>query len=153
MQWRRKWQPPPVFLSGESQGRGSLVGCRLWGRTESYTTKAIQTATVTEAKGAAPADAIPHIETSDANPSNRNSSSKSGSGSDNSSSQQQQQQQRQQQQKQQEQQQQQGGASAAAELPTAEAVAPDTRRNGPLVLIVTGMAGSGKSTLVKAMDE
>ena len=31
MQWRRKWQPTPVFLPGESQGRGSLVGCRLWG--------------------------------------------------------------------------------------------------------------------------
>ena len=29
MHWRRKWQPTPVFLSGESQGRGSLVGCRL----------------------------------------------------------------------------------------------------------------------------
>ena len=26
--WRRKWQPTPVFLPGESQGRGSLVGCR-----------------------------------------------------------------------------------------------------------------------------
>ena len=34
MHWRRKWQPTPVFLPGESQGRGSLVGCRLWGRTE-----------------------------------------------------------------------------------------------------------------------
>ena len=33
MHWRRKWQPTPLFLSGESQGRGSLVGCRLWGRT------------------------------------------------------------------------------------------------------------------------
>ena len=32
--WRRKWQPTPVFLPGESQGRGSLVGCHLWGRTE-----------------------------------------------------------------------------------------------------------------------
>ena len=32
MHWRRKWQPTPVFLLGESQGRGSLVGCRLWGR-------------------------------------------------------------------------------------------------------------------------
>ena len=31
MHWRRKWQPTPVFLPGESQGRGSLVGCRLWG--------------------------------------------------------------------------------------------------------------------------
>ena len=29
--WRRKWQPTPVFLPGESQGRWSLVGCRLWG--------------------------------------------------------------------------------------------------------------------------
>ena len=28
----RKWQPTPVFLPGESQGQGSLVGCRLWGR-------------------------------------------------------------------------------------------------------------------------
>ena len=30
MRWRRKWQPTPVFLPGESQGQGSLVGCRLW---------------------------------------------------------------------------------------------------------------------------
>ena len=30
MHWRRKWQPTPVFLPGESQGRGSLVGCCLW---------------------------------------------------------------------------------------------------------------------------
>ena len=40
MHWRRKWQPTPVFLPGESQGRQSLVGCRLWGRTESDTTEA-----------------------------------------------------------------------------------------------------------------
>ena len=33
--WRRKWQPTPVFLPGESQGQRSLVGCRLWGHTES----------------------------------------------------------------------------------------------------------------------
>ena len=39
MHWRRKWQPTPVFLPGESQGRGSLVGCRLWNRTESDTTE------------------------------------------------------------------------------------------------------------------
>ena len=39
MHWRRKWQPTPVFLPGESQGRGSLVGCHLWGRTESDTTE------------------------------------------------------------------------------------------------------------------
>ena len=31
--WRRKRQPTPVFLRGESQGRGSLVGCHLWGCT------------------------------------------------------------------------------------------------------------------------
>ena len=40
MHWRRKWQPTPVFLPGESQGQRSLVGCRLCGRTESDTTKA-----------------------------------------------------------------------------------------------------------------
>ena len=42
MHWRRKWQPAPVFLPGESQGRGSLVGCRLWGCTELDTTEATQ---------------------------------------------------------------------------------------------------------------
>ena len=40
MRWRRKWQPTPVFLPGESQGLGSLVGCHLWGRTELDTTEA-----------------------------------------------------------------------------------------------------------------
>ena len=40
MHWRRKWQPTPALLPGESQGRGSLVGCPLWGRTESDTTEA-----------------------------------------------------------------------------------------------------------------
>ena len=39
MHWRSKWQPTPVFLPGESQGRGSLVGCCRWGRTESDTTE------------------------------------------------------------------------------------------------------------------
>ena len=33
LHWRRKWQSTPVFLPGESQGRGSLVGCHLWGCT------------------------------------------------------------------------------------------------------------------------
>ena len=41
MHWRRKWQPTPVFLPGESQGWQSLVGCHLWGRTESDMTEAI----------------------------------------------------------------------------------------------------------------
>ena len=39
---RRQWQPTPVFLPGESQGVGSLVGCHLWGRTESDTTEVTQ---------------------------------------------------------------------------------------------------------------
>ena len=39
MHWRRKWQPTPVLLLGESQRRGSMVGCRLSGRTESDTTE------------------------------------------------------------------------------------------------------------------
>ena len=40
MHWKRKWQPTLVFLPGESQGRGSLEGCRLWGHTELDTTEA-----------------------------------------------------------------------------------------------------------------
>ena len=40
MHWRRKWQPTQVFLPGESQEWQSLVGCRLWGCTESDTTEA-----------------------------------------------------------------------------------------------------------------
>ena len=39
MLWRRKWQPTPVFLPGESQGQQSLVGRHLWGRTESDITE------------------------------------------------------------------------------------------------------------------
>ena len=38
----KEWQLTPVFLPRESQGRGSLVGCHLWGCTESDTTKAAQ---------------------------------------------------------------------------------------------------------------
>ena len=36
---RRQWHSTPVLLPGKSHGRGSLVGCRLWGRTESDTTE------------------------------------------------------------------------------------------------------------------
>ena len=39
MHWRRKWQPTLVFLPGESQGQRSLMGCCLWGCTESDTTE------------------------------------------------------------------------------------------------------------------
>ena len=35
--WRRKWQPPPVFLPGESHGQRSLEGYSPWGHKESDT--------------------------------------------------------------------------------------------------------------------
>ena len=35
--WRRKWQPTPVFLPGESHGQRSLVGYSPWGRQDSQT--------------------------------------------------------------------------------------------------------------------
>ena len=38
--WRRKWQPTPVFLSGESHGQKSLAGYSPWGRKESDTPEA-----------------------------------------------------------------------------------------------------------------
>ena len=34
VKWRRQWHPTPVFLPGEFQGRGSLVGCRQWQQLE-----------------------------------------------------------------------------------------------------------------------
>ena len=37
--WRRKWQPTPVLLAGESHGWRSLVACSPWGRGESDTTE------------------------------------------------------------------------------------------------------------------
>ena len=37
----KAWQPTPVFLPGEAQGRGSLLGCRLWSCAESDMTEAI----------------------------------------------------------------------------------------------------------------
>ena len=37
--WRRKWQPTPVLLLGESHGQRSPVGCSPWGRSESDTTE------------------------------------------------------------------------------------------------------------------
>ena len=40
MHWKRNWQPTPLLLPGESQGWRSLVGCHVWGRTESDTTEA-----------------------------------------------------------------------------------------------------------------
>ena len=40
MHWRRKWQLTAVFLPGASQRWRSLVGCHLWGCTESDMTEA-----------------------------------------------------------------------------------------------------------------
>ena len=37
--WRRKWQPAPVFLPGESHGHRSLAGYSPWGHKESDTTE------------------------------------------------------------------------------------------------------------------
>ena len=37
--WRRKWQPTPVFLPGESHGQRSLVGYTPWGHKESDPTE------------------------------------------------------------------------------------------------------------------
>ena len=39
MHWRRKWQPTPVFLPGESQEQSSPLGCHLWGCKELDTTE------------------------------------------------------------------------------------------------------------------
>ena len=32
--WRRKWQPTPVFLPGESHGQRTVFGYSPWGRKE-----------------------------------------------------------------------------------------------------------------------
>ena len=37
--WRKKWQPTPVFLPGESHGQRSLVGYSPWGHKESDMTE------------------------------------------------------------------------------------------------------------------
>ena len=44
--WRRKWQPTPVSLPGESQGWERLVGCRLWGHTESTQLKRLSSSSI-----------------------------------------------------------------------------------------------------------
>ena len=43
--WRRKWQPIPVLLPGESHGRRSLIGYSPWGLKESDTTERLHTFT------------------------------------------------------------------------------------------------------------
>ena len=48
MHWRRQWQLTPVFLPGESQGRQSLVGGRLWGCTVGHDQSGLAAAAATE---------------------------------------------------------------------------------------------------------
>ena len=43
MHWRRKWQPTPVFLPGESHGQRNLVGCSPWGHQELDMTERLNT--------------------------------------------------------------------------------------------------------------
>ena len=47
MRRRRKWQPTPVFLPGESHGQRSLVGCTPWGCKEMSITECVHTHTHT----------------------------------------------------------------------------------------------------------
>ena len=44
--WRRKRQPTPVFLPGESHGQRSLAGCRPWGHIELDTTEVTEHSTI-----------------------------------------------------------------------------------------------------------
>ena len=44
--WKRKWQPTPVFLPGESHGRRNLVGYSSRGRKESDTTERLHSLTI-----------------------------------------------------------------------------------------------------------
>ena len=48
--WRRKWQPTPVFLPGESHGQRSQAGYSPWGHKESDTTECLNTAQGKEGK-------------------------------------------------------------------------------------------------------
>ena len=41
--WRRKWQPTPIFLPGESHGQRSLAGYSPWDYKESDTTERLNT--------------------------------------------------------------------------------------------------------------
>ena len=52
LHWRRKWQPTPVLLPGESQGWGSLVGCHLWGCRVGHDWSDLATEVAAEAEAA-----------------------------------------------------------------------------------------------------
>ena len=48
--WRRKWQPTPVFLPGESHGQRILAGYSPWGQKESDTTEQLSTRACTHTR-------------------------------------------------------------------------------------------------------
>ena len=56
MKWRRKWQPTPVFLPGESQGWGSLVGC-VYGVAQSQT----RLKRLSSSSSSSPCIYVPHL--------------------------------------------------------------------------------------------
>ena len=53
--WRRKWQPTPVFLPGESHGQKSLEDYSPWGHKKSDTTERLTH------KGEAIVKELPHF--------------------------------------------------------------------------------------------
>ena len=53
--WRRKWQPTPVFLPGESHGQKSLVGYSPRGRKESDMTERLHFTSLSAIRGVSPA--------------------------------------------------------------------------------------------------
>ena len=59
--WRRKWQPTPVFLPGESHGQRSLVGYGLWGGKELDTTERLSICICTSLPTSCSRPPLPHI--------------------------------------------------------------------------------------------
>ena len=51
MHWRRKRQPTPMFLPGESQGQGSLACCSAWSHKESDTTERLKNSNTMQRQG------------------------------------------------------------------------------------------------------
>ena len=51
--WRRRWQPTPVFLPGESHGQRSLASHSLWGRKDLDTTEQLSAHTILPSLGKA----------------------------------------------------------------------------------------------------
>ena len=51
MPWRRKWQPTPVFLPGESHGQRTLAGCSPWGHKELVMTEQLTLSLLSSVQG------------------------------------------------------------------------------------------------------